>query len=130
MNSKIQKVKRYSIDLAKSNPNHLYIFGDNLTGMGRSGQAVIRYCKNAHGIPTKKLPSQYDNSYFTDDEYEINIMWIKDAIDNIAYDEYDCIVFPEDGLGTGLAELPIRAPKTYEFLVNYLNNKFDNVYGA
>ena len=49
--------------------------------MGRGGQAIIRYCKNSYGIPTKKLPSQYEQSYFTDKEYEVNISLIKDVID-------------------------------------------------
>ena len=29
---------------------------------------------------------------------------------------YDALIFPKDGLGTGLAELPKRAPKTYKYL--------------
>jgi hypothetical protein len=38
------------------------------------------------------------------------------------------IVFPEDGLGTGLAELPVRAPKTFDFLVKTINEKFGDIY--
>ena len=124
---KILKEKRFSIEKCEANPNYLYIFGDNLTKMGRGGQAIIRFCKNSFGIPTKKLPSQYEQSYFTDKEYEVNISLIKDVIENIPTN-YEAIVFPEDGLGTGLAELPKRAPKTYQFLVTYLNLKFGNIY--
>jgi hypothetical protein len=123
----IRKIKRYDVDMVKSMPNHLFIFGDNTIGIGRGGQAIIRCCENAYGIPTKKLPSQFPNSYFSDGEYEENIKIIKESIDNIPL-IYEYIVFPEDGLGTGLAQLPLRAPRTYRFLVSYLNSKFGDIY--
>lgn len=123
----VKKVKYYTIDLVNANPDCLFIFGSNLIGKGMGGQAVIRYCKNAHGIPTKKLPMNTPKSFFSDREFEKNKEVIKAAIDSIDL-SYDTIVFPEDGLGTGLAELPKRAPKTYSFMVDYINSKFGNVY--
>jgi len=41
---------------------------------------------------------------------------------------FKCVVFPEDGLGTGLAELPQRAPKTYAHLISAINSKFGDIY--
>jgi hypothetical protein len=127
MESKIIKIKRYDPEMVKAHPNHLFIFGCNCLKKGTGGQAIIRYCQNAYGIPTKKLPSQMPNSYFSDNDYESNTQKIKEAIDNIP-SNYEYIVFPEDGLGTGLAQLPTRAPRTYKFLVDYLNSKFENIY--
>ncbi len=129
-NMNVKKVKYYTIELVNQNPNCLFIFGSNLIGRGMGGQAIIRHCKNAHGIPTKKLPSNTPKSFFTDREFEKNKEIIKNAIDSIDSigSSYDTIVFPEDGLGTGLAELPTRAPNTYNFMVDYINSKFGNVY--
>ena len=124
----VVKVKYYTRDLVTQKKSCLFIFGDNLQKFGRGGQAIIRDLPNAYGIPTKKYPSQMENSFFSDDEYEVNISHIKQAIDTMSLEKYTHVVFPEDGLGTGLAELPKRAPKTYAFLVNYINQKFGTVY--
>ena len=107
--AKVRKTKRFSIELAHKHPTYLFVFGDNLVGNGQGGQAIIRYCKNSFGIPTKKLPSSLPDSFFNDDNFEF-------------------IVFPEDGLGTGLAQLPEKAPKTYRFLVECINSNFGQVY--
>ena len=37
---------------------------------------------------------------------------------------YDCIYFPEDGIGTGLAKLPTKAPRTYDYLVKIISDVF------
>lgn len=124
----ILKIKRYTTDFVQSNQDCLFVFGDNLTGKGIGGQAVIRHFKNAIGVPTKKYPSNFSSSFFNDDEYDNNIEHIKNAVDLIPTTGYRAIYFPEDGLGTGLAQLPEKAPKTYRFLVNYINQKFNNIY--
>ncbi|ADO18632.1 hypothetical protein [Acanthamoeba castellanii mimivirus] len=36
--------------------------------------------------------------------------------------KYRLIVLPEDGFGTGLAQLPQKAPLTYKYLVEQINN--------
>ena len=126
-NMNVKKTKYYTIELVESNPSCLFIFGDNLIGKGTGGQAVIRYCKNSHGIPTKKYPSNTESSFFNDKEFENNKKVIQAAIDSIDT-SYQTIVFPVDGLGTGLAELPARAPKTYKFMIDSINSRFGNVY--
>ena len=127
MKPKIKKIKRYNPEMVNSMPDHLFIFGDNTIGKGMGGQAIIRYCENSYGIPTKKLPSQLPNSFFNDNDYDKNIIIISESIKKIPMG-YEYIVFPEDGLGTGLAELPIRAPRTYKFLIDEINNKFGEIY--
>ena len=111
------------------NPNSLFVFGDNDIGKGCGGQAIIRYECNSIGIPTKKIPSNAQSSFYTDDEYQDNCNKIDKAINKIAErveeNQYTTILFPEDGLGTGLARLNTNAPKTLE----YLNQRLSDVFG-
>ena len=105
------------------NPNYLFIFGDNDLGYGKKGQAIIRDEINSIGIPTKKEPNYKKTSYYTDEELEENKNKIDNAIENIIKkinnDKiYDTVVFPNDGLGTGLADLPKLSPLTFEYLTN------------
>jgi hypothetical protein len=101
-------------------PHVLFIFGDNNVGRGLKGQAVIRGCSNAMGIPTKKIPNYQLSSYYTDNEYDDNCTNISNACKKIlqALDggKYSTVIFPSDGLGTGLADLQKKAPRTNEFL--------------
>ena len=97
-------------------PNKIFLFGDNLTGKGFGGQArEMRGEPNAIGIPTKKRPDNWVDSYFTDREYYSNVEAIKKAFDSIPKDKD--IVIPQAGLGTGLARLEEKAPKTYVYIL-------------
>lgn len=51
------------------NPNAIFVFGDNLLRKGTGGAAALRYHKQTYGFITKKYPSNYDNSFFTPEEY-------------------------------------------------------------
>lgn len=113
----IEVVDRFSVAELRAHPDTLYIFGDNLAERGMRGQAVIRGQLNAMGIPTKKAPSMRDSAFFDDIQLEFNVLRIEEAIVQIerrvANDEnIKRVVFPADGLGTGLAQLATRAPKT------------------
>lgn len=117
----------------ESTPNSLYVFGDNNVGIGKGGQAIIRDLPNTIGIPTKKYPSCNKSSYYNDAEIADNIVHIDKAIQSILKrsKDYKEIVFPADGLGTGLSELPRRAPKTFAYLVDAvekLKSQLDNGY--
>ncbi len=126
---KIKKIKWYTVDLVRSNPDHCFIFGDNLIGIGKGGQAIIRDEFNAHGVPTKRTPSMDEDAFFYDEDYEENCMHILASLDSIPQD-FEYLVFPEDGLGTGLAMLPQTGPKTYRFLVDEINKRFGEVYAS
>ena len=123
---KVEIQSRWTLDSVKNNPNKLYIFGDNDVKSGKGGQAIIRDLSNAIGIPTKKYPNYKNTSYYTDDELEENKkkidIAIKAVIEESKKEQYDTIVFPKDGFGTGLAKLPTKAPKTFE----YLNERVDS----
>lgn len=119
-------VKEYSNKLLKTYPNAVFIFGDNLTGRGKGGQAVIRDEPNAMGIPTKKSPATYDNAYFTDDDFDTAKAAIDKAIQAIVATGKN-VFFPRGGLGTGLAKLDKRAPKVWAYLNEQLESVFDVV---
>lgn len=120
--------KFWNISHTKKYDKYIFIFGDNDMRVGMGGQAVIREQKNAMGIPTKKEPNNDDDSFYNDLEYSENISKIKYAINKIKNKlktgKYDGIIIPKNGLGTGLSELPKRAPKTYKKLKE-LMEKFE-----
>lgn len=118
----------YSIEQCRENPRTLYVFGDNTEGVGTGGQAQIRYEPNSIGIPTKRTPSMSEDSFFSD--LSIQGWLMAQAVTNVLAetisDKYDTIVFPKDGLGTGLSEMPTRSPVLYE----YLNDKLYEHFGV
>jgi hypothetical protein len=122
----------WSIDDCIKESKALFIFGDNDVKKGCGGQAVIRYCKNAYGIPTKKYPSNNPNSFYTDVEYDMNCKKIMEAITQIIKisEKYQEINFPLDGFGTGLARLQNKAPKTLKFLNQMIKKHFGIDYDA
>tara|TARA_R110000772_G_scaffold62241_2_gene140009 strand:+ start:8722 stop:16302 length:7581 start_codon:yes stop_codon:yes gene_type:complete len=129
-NMNVETVDRYSVADLKANPNKIYIFGDNVEGNGKGGQAIIRDQENAFGIVTKMKPRTSQEAYFYDSKLESNKIAIDMDIEAIKNDGRS-VVFPKDGIGTGLAKLKLKAPETF----NYLNNRlleefgFDNTNG-
>lgn len=117
---KIFQKRIYREDL-RANPNVIYLFGDNLLEVGMGGQAgEMRGAPNAVGIPTKKAPGMGDEDFFTDDEFDYNKAMIDVNIEQVIIKRTvlaaTAVVIPLDGLGTGLAELDIRAPRTFVYL--------------
>lgn len=100
----------------RAHPDRAYLFGDNLEQVGMGGQAgAMRGEPNAVGIPTKKAPGGAEGDYFTDDELDLNAEAIDRAFARIPKGR--TVVIPAAGLGTGIAELPTRAPLTYGYLL-------------
>jgi hypothetical protein len=122
----------YRSDLQK-NPDVLYIFGDNLKRVGYGGQAAhMRDEPNAVGIATKKSPGMSDSDFFSDNELKDNIASINKDFERVVkhIQMGGIVVFPSDGIGTGLSELPKRAPMTARFIdgcVNVLKNYKDRL---
>ena len=54
----------------KENPNHIFVFGDNLIRKGYGGAAKLRNQPNTYGFITKKYPSNNDDSFYRLDEYK------------------------------------------------------------
>jgi len=53
----------------KNNPNHIFVFGDNLHRRGTGGAAKLRHCKNTYGFITKINPYHKPDSYYKPEEY-------------------------------------------------------------
>ena len=113
----------------QKNPNTLFVFGDNDTREGMGGMAKeFRHESNTIGIRVKKKPSTSDNSYYTDDEFLDNCIKISDDVDKI-YKEAEryLLLYVPDGIGTGLACLDKKAPKTFKYLQERLQQLKDYV---
>jgi hypothetical protein len=122
-NGKIEVVGRYTDAEVKANPNKIYVFGDNVQRVGTGGQAQIRNNPNAMGIATKIAPSMADNAFMTDNSLTTNKAIIDADIAKIKATN-KIVVFPKDGLGTGLAKLQEKAPQTYDYLKQRLLQEF------
>lgn len=106
----------YREDL-RNEPDSFFLFGDNLHKYGYGGQArEMRDEPNAIGIPTKRKPSSTEDSYFSDDDYFEAVYYIDIEFNKIPPNSK--VIVPEDGLGTGLAELPQRSPLIYNYILD------------
>lgn len=109
--------EHYSLTLVESNPDLLFVFGDNLESKGTGGQACIRYADNSFGIPTKVEPTMNEQrAFFRDELIELNALVFTACIGFIQdqIEKGKIIVFPSSGLGNGYAQMSKRAPKTWE----------------
>src|SRR5688572_11887327 len=116
LNGTVIVIDRYTRQLIMANPSVLFVFGDNLARVGYGGQAAeARGCLNSIGIPTKVSPAQF---IFDDDvEEDINRFKVPIvqafAILRKHLRSGGTIVWPKDGVGTGLARLPTTAPRLH-----------------
>lgn len=118
---RVERMARIYRSTLRSRPDDLFVFGDNMEGRGLGGQArEMRGEPNAVGIPTKWAPERRASAYFSDDDRTNRDVWhaIHGAFDRLrsALDAGRNVVIPADGLGTGLAELPVRAPKLHAMI--------------
>lgn len=107
----------------EANRNVLYLFGDNLERVGYGGQARhMRGEPNAVGVATKVAPGMREEDFFSDNMAVAALAIIEnDLIPAFEHAKKGgIIVIPYDGLGTGLSELPTRAPYIYDYLVKRL----------
>lgn len=121
----------YRADLV-ANPDVLYVFGDNDQRQGYGGQAKeMRGEENAIGIRTKWQPNKLHSSYFSDSDYQTIMEMIDIDFEPIMdhLEEGGIVVFPLDGIGTGLADLENRAPMVFDYLCNKIE-MIKDVYGA
>ena len=103
---------------AKNNPHKIFIFGDNDIRTGFGGLAKeLRGEPNAFGIRVKKRPYRDWDAFYTDREYTENIEKICEDITKIVEKVHETenpiIVFPKNGIGTGLASMQKRCPVTF-----------------
>lgn len=108
----------YRQDLRR-NPQILYVFGDNTERRGLRGQAAeMRGEPNAVGIATKWRPTLQPDAFFYDNQmYQVLPIWTKDLTPIAAALEVGrIVVWPLDGIGSGLSKLPQNAPRLWSTL--------------
>lgn len=118
----IEYRKRITRQMLRDEPEKLFVFGDNLERRGLGGQArEMRGEPNAVGIPTKRSPSMVDGSFFTNDDFYVVRTEIDPAMAKLAAHLLagGTVVWPADGIGTGLADLPRRAPWIWTYLEHH-----------
>lgn len=101
------------------NPQVIYLYGDNTLRTGLGGQAkVMRGKPNTWGIATKWIPTTEPHAFFKDEQFDqIEPIIRKDfrpVILHVA--KGGVVICPADGLGTGLADLPKRAPRVLDLI--------------
>ena len=115
---KLLRVAYISRQMVRENRHILFVYGDNMERRGLGGQAAsMRNEVNTRGIPTKWRPERDAAAYFTDADWDNPK--VREAISfafkvmRAALAAGRDVVIPADGLGTGLAELPARAPRLH-----------------
>jgi len=112
----VKQDKWYDARECANNADTLYVFGDNTQEVGCGGQAVIRYLPNSIGIPTKSKPTMEEDAFF--DDSVVQFLKVEQAICNILKEmlsgKYSKVVFPGDGLGTGLAMMEEKSPILFD----------------
>lgn len=106
-------------DILKKDPNSYFVYGDNLQGSGKGGQAVIRGLPNTIGVPTKVTPRTDASAFFNDKR---DFLKAKKALDTkfnqirTLLSEGKTVYISSAGLGTGRADLKT---KHLEYLIIY-----------
>ena len=97
-------------------PEKLFVFGDNIIRKGFVCQAAaMRGEPNAVGIPTKIYPLTTPSAFFKNTDIRIFMRVAGDDFSRLVQFE-GVVVWPEDGIGTGLAQLQQRAPLIWNII--------------
>ena len=121
----------YSRGLCDELPNYTFVFGDNLLGFGKGGQAIIRGAPNAFGVPTKRKPSMTPGSFFAEgNESDLdNVLKSLGELWEIL-EARGTVIIPVNkmgdvSLGLERAELRERAPSIYDTIVRHVEEMAD-----
>lgn len=105
--------------MMRAEPKTLFVFGDNMRGTGRGGQAAtMRDEPNGLGIPTKWIPSMVETAFFCDDDLPHVRGTLQKRLKKLSdhLNKGGNVVWPEDGIGTGRAQLQQRAPSIWSMI--------------
>lgn len=120
-------VKEEIEELYKDNKNILFVFGDNEKHLGCGGQAIIRDLPCSYGISTKLAPSMDEGSFLSDTDPTHFFRFYEDIVGlvlRMVVNPELVVYFPENGLGTGLSEMPTRCPQNFKDLNELLFTYF------
>lgn len=98
-------------DMLRAEPDARFVFGDNCLRVGMGGQAgSMRGEPNAIGVATKRSPGMADGDFYSGDFGDLVFVLtdLRIVANELAMGR--AVYVPRDGLGTGLSELPQRAP--------------------
>lgn len=107
-------------DMVRENRADRFVFGDNVARIGMGGQAAaMRGEWNAIGVATKWRPDNDPKSFFTDHDPRCWAHLVRD-IDGVEreIERGATVIVAADGLGTGLSELPTRAPRLHQYIID------------
>jgi hypothetical protein len=120
----IEYTSDLTVGKCQSYPEYIFVFGDNLAGIGTAGQAIIRHERNAFGIPTKRYPSMHIGAFFKDNECEREHV-LKSLRELYTLARKHTIVFPTDGVGTGMAKMQQYSPDIFKEMNDILLKHFN-----
>lgn len=119
----VKYIKWIARDMLRAEPEARFVFGDNVARVGMGGQAAsMRGEPNAIGVATKFVPGRSEKDFYTDGDAR--------ALHHVVHDLGDVtraifdgrtVYVPADGLGTGLSELPKRAPALANFITAFFH---------
>lgn len=113
-------VHRYTREQIMRNPKTLYVFGDNLERTGYGGQAgEARDCPNAIGIPTlvsPRIPASRESFRKLRGVCRIQFLKLKW---HLMWG--GTVVWPQDGVGTGIANLKFHCPELLDYIEGQLS---------
>lgn len=89
-------------DYLRSNPNHMFVFGDNLLRKGKDGASALRGEPNTYSFVTKKAPNNRDESFYRPDEYRAVFLKELQKLE-MAIRQGGNILWLISALGSGLA---------------------------
>lgn len=111
-------------------PEARFVFGDNHNRTGYGGQArEMRGEPNAIGVMTKWYPRMDRDAFFADNQ---PMAWdyVNQDLDLVekAVREGRTVYVPKSGIGTGLSELDVRAPKLFAHIMQRLRD-LEHIHG-
>lgn len=111
-----ERIERHHL---RARPDVLFVFGDNEARKGMGGQAAAcRGEPNAVGIATKRAPSMAESAFWSDADFKRCAAIIDKDMEPLFTHVLagGTVVFPRAGIGTGLSQLPQRAPSLMEHI--------------
>tara|TARA_R110002110_G_scaffold313734_1_gene526997 strand:+ start:867 stop:1241 length:375 start_codon:yes stop_codon:yes gene_type:complete len=103
------------------NPSVHYFFADN---DNRSGHWQFRQNDNFIGIRVKKDEHAFDNSYWSDSTYDMNILKVKHdfKIINSLLKELAPVVYSNETFNINASEYFKMSPKTWSYIEKYIEH--------